>query len=399
MRILCFSPKLPCHGVGGMQLVAWNLATGLAARGHDVDVITTATVHDRRCAVPEQLADRLAVQYLPNTRPGRYSRGWWRDSAAACLRARRERPGPDVVLSVSTGAMSALPLLGPVPVVLQAHGTSIAEVRSKLRAGGVYGPLSAIRNLYWIPWDLGMLRRCQKVVAVGPMAYDALRHPLIRSVLADDKMVMIQNGIDTDQFRPRPDARPALSDRLAIPRTDKVLLWASRLHIQKGAHLALNAFAKLEAPGISFVIIGDGPERGKLERQARQLGIADRVRFVGQIDNDDMPRWLNLGDAFVFTSIRDEGLPLNILEALATDLPIVLSASLAGFLQGMPGVYAVDPSDPTAVGRAMRHAVSAPRQGRTVIERLYSRQVMIQRYEDLFLQLVASRDAFSVRSC
>ncbi len=391
MRILCFSHKLPCHGIGGMQRVAWDVMTGLAERGHEVEIVTTAAANGRRCEVPEQLADRLKVHYLPRTAPAQYAEGWWKESRAAYLRARDQPSRPDIVLGVSAGAWSVLPLLKGIPAVLQAHGTSIAELRSKLRAGGVRGVLSAVRNLYWMPRDLIMYARCQKVVAVGPMAYEALRHPLIRSVLADDKVVMIQNGVDTDKFRPRLDAKPALTERLAIPRTHKVLLWASRLHVQKGTHLALNAFAKLEAPGLSFVIIGEGPERANLERQARTLKIADRVRFVGAIDHEDMPRWLSLGDAFVFTSIREEaGLPLNILEAMAVNLPIVLSASLASFLGDAPSVHAVDPSDATAVARAMQRAVSAPDRGREAIERHYSRHVMVQRYEEIFQKLLVS---------
>jgi glycosyltransferase involved in cell wall biosynthesis len=285
-----------------------------------------------------------------------------------------------------------LPLLGAVPAVFQAHGTSIAEIRSKLRSGRSAAALHAVRELYWIPWDLGMYRRCQKVVAVGPMAYAALRHPLIRRVLPRDKLVMIPNGVDTEKFRPCAEARTELGRQLALPQSARVLIWASRLHRQKGAHLALSAFAELAPRDLSFVIIGDGPERSNLERQAQTLAIADRVRFVGQIDNDEMPRWLSIGDAFVFTSIREEvGLTLSILEAMAMNLPLIASKHLVESLEDVGGVYAVDPSDTAAIGRAMQHAVLATGRARAVVERHYSRQVMIQRYENLFQRLVATR--------
>ena len=373
-----------------MQRVAWDVMTGLAERGHEVEIVTTAAANGRRCEVPEQLADRLKVHYPPRTAPAQYAEGWWKESRAAYLRARDQPSRPDIVLGVSAGAWSVLPLLkGSVP----SCKLTALDCRVAFQAAGRRCAWCSECGSQPVLDAEGPHHVCAmpKVVAVGPMAYAALRHPLIRSVLADDKVVMIQNGVDTDKFRPRLDAKPALTERLAIPRTHKVLLWASRLHVQKGTHLALNAFAKLEAPGLGFVIIGEGPERANLERQARTLKIADRVRFVGAIDYEDMPRWLSLGDAFVFTSIREEaGLPLNILEAMAVNLPIVLSASLASFLGDAPSVHAVDPSDATAVARAMQRAVSAPDRGREAIERHYSRHVMVQRYEEIFQKLLVS---------
>jgi glycosyltransferase involved in cell wall biosynthesis len=388
MKILCFSHSLPCHRVGGMQRVAWALATGLAERGHRVIVITTATADGRHIVVPSKLSDRLTVEHLPRTKPARYSRSWWRESRAAYLRVQSGGPRPDVVLSVSAGAWSVLPVLGTVPAVFQAHGTSITEIRSKIRTGRLVALPGALQNLFWVPWDLGMYRRCQRVVAVGSMAYAALRHPLIRCVLPSDKLVMIPNGVDTERFRPRAGARAELARQLAIPPAAKVLVWASRLHRQKGAHLALSAFAELAAHDLRFVIIGDGPERSNLERQAQALAIAERVRFVGQIDNDEMPRWLSLGDAFVFTSIREEvGFTLSILEAMSMNLPLIASKNLVDLLKEVEGIYPVDPFDTAAVSMAMQRAVSATTRGRAFVARHYSRHVMVQRYEDLFLNL------------
>jgi glycosyltransferase involved in cell wall biosynthesis len=391
MKILCLSRSLPRHGVGGMQRVAWDLATGLADRGHQVKIMTTATADGKDTVVPAALSERLAVEHLPGTRPAQYSRSWWRQSRVAYLRAQKEGARYDVVLSVSAGAWSIFPVLGTMPVIMQAHGTSITEIQSKLRSGRPVAFLRALHNLWWVPWDLGMYRRSRKVVAVGPKAYAALRHPLIQSVLPPDKLVMIANGIDTERYRPCAEARAALARRLAIPEGGKVLVWASRLHRQKGTHLALSAFAEVPASELSFVIIGDGPERRSLENQAQALGIARRVRFVGQIDNDEMPHWLSVGDAFVFTSIREEvGFTLTILEAMSMNLPLVASKHLVESLKDVEGVYAVDPIDIGAVSRAMQRAVLAPSRGRDVVERHYSRHIMIQRYEDLFESLVAT---------
>jgi glycosyltransferase involved in cell wall biosynthesis len=387
MDLLFFSRTLPCHSIGGMPRVAWDLATGLAGRGHAVRIITTATADGRQTAVPPKLADRLAVEHLERTPPGRYSVSWWRESRAAYRRLQRAGRQPDVVLSISAGAWPVLPLLGPVPAVLQAHGTSIAEIRSKLRSARPKALLAVARDLSWIPRNLAMHRRCQRTVAVGPMAYEALRHPLIRSALPQEKLVMIPNGIDTERFRPDAAARAAMRRQLELAPNAKVLLWASRLHHQKGTHLALSAFGRLADDDLHLVIVGDGPERASLERQAQGLMGADRVRFVGQIDNADMPRWLGTADAFVFTSIREEGLPLNILEALAMNLPVVASKTLVEPFAELADIHAVDPADAAAVAAAMRQAVLRPADSRAALERTYSRRAMILSYEALFEEL------------
>ncbi|MDH3258948.1 MAG: glycosyltransferase, partial [Deltaproteobacteria bacterium] len=117
-----------------MEHVAWDVATGLAERGHKIKVITTATRNGNRCTIPVDVADRFTVEYLDTTRPGQYSRRWWEESRAAYLQA-KDRFKPDIVFSISAGARSVLPLLEGIPSVIQVHGTSLGELLSKIRSG------------------------------------------------------------------------------------------------------------------------------------------------------------------------------------------------------------------------------------------------------------------------
>ncbi len=396
MNILFFSRSLPCHGIGGMELVAWNVATGLAERGHNVKIITTATRNGSLCTIPVELSDCLTVEYLCDTRPGRYSRRWWKESRSAYIHE-KDRFNPHVVFSVSAGAKSVFPILYGVPSLIQAHGTSLGEFYSKIRSGRFISYISSIRNLLWIPQDMIMFRGTNKIVAVGPAVRDALEHPLIRLVLPRDKVVNIPNGIDTEMFRPDHRARVEIRKQFGIPETAKVLVWASRLHRQKGTHLALEAFSRLNRDDVWFLIIGDGTERIKLQQQSTEKGISDRVIFVGQLLHAKLPFFLSAGDAFVFTTIRDEGLPLNLLEAMSINLPCVISQHLTkaiDSIEDVEGIYTVMPTDATDVAQGMlkaignkrdRIAVSALQKesARSFIEHHYSQSVMLDHYETL----------------
>jgi len=384
MNILFFSRSLPCHTIGGMELVAWDIAEGLARRGHRIKIITTAQREGRNYSF--RVPEHLEIEHLVNTRPGQYSRQWWKGSRSAYLRE-KDNFRPDAVFSVSAGARSVFPVLDGIPALMQVHGTSIGEFRSKIRSRRFIPIVSAVRNLLWIPKDIMMYRQVQKVVVIGQAVSDAIDHPLFRWALPKNKVTLISNGIDTEMFRPDNTAKEKLREKLAIPKTAKVLVWASRLHRQKGAHLALKAFADLRRKDIWFLIIGDGNERRRLEQQSCDLGISNSVLFIGEVNHDDLAEWLNIGDAFIFTSIRNEGFSLNILEALSTNIPLIISENIAGPIEGAKGVYTVNPDDTKALCKAMECAVSSCGGGRPFIEQHYSRNIMLDHYEELLEDL------------
>lgn len=144
--------------------------------------------------------------------------------------------------------------------------------------------------------------------------------------VAPTRLRVIPNGIDTDRFQPVADrtARDRLRRRLGIP--EGIVVGAvGRLADVKNYELALRAIAGLRShcPDLSLVLIGDGENRAALEQQARQLGLEGRVLFPGwRHDTDD---WLRAFDIFALTS-TSEALPLAVLEAMATGLPIVSTA-------------------------------------------------------------------------
>lgn len=123
-----------------------------------------------------------------------------------------------------------------------------------------------------------------------------------------------------------PDTLPELPVRkqLGLPENARVLLSMGRLHPDKNLFLLMDAFARVAraVPESILVLVGEGPLRARLEHRARELRLADRIRFVGAVPHDQVWNWYVAADLLVSTSIR-ETQGLVFLEAMHCGKPII----------------------------------------------------------------------------
>jgi glycosyltransferase involved in cell wall biosynthesis len=142
------------------------------------------------------------------------------------------------------------------------------------------------------------------------------------------------------------------------------------LHEVKGQTFLLEACRILAERGVGFVcsFVGDGPDRRALEEQARQAGIQDRVRFLGRLTRAQITRLLAGADALAAPSVpsrdgRREGIPVAIMEGMASGLPVVASR-LSGIPElvedGKQGLL-VEPGDARALAEALLRLERSPR--------------------------------------
>jgi glycosyltransferase involved in cell wall biosynthesis len=159
------------------------------------------------------------------------------------------------------------------------------------------------------------------VIAVSQSTRDYL---LEHERMPPDRVTTIHNGIDLDVFHPSPGHRAAARQRLALPPDAFIVAGIGRLSYQKNFSLFIDVAAAVLAqrPAAYFVIAGTGPEERQLRARAARLGIDQRLRFLGYVS--DMPQLYPAVDALLLTS-RYEGLPITILEAMATGTAIVSS--------------------------------------------------------------------------
>jgi glycosyltransferase involved in cell wall biosynthesis len=211
------------------------------------------------------------------------------------------------------------------------------------------------------------------------------------------KIAVVPNGVDLQRFCCEPDA--ALRATLSRGGSRKVVLATTRLVAQKGLRFLLEAARDL--PEIQVVIAGDGPERDELVTRSQDLGLGDRVDFLGQ--RDDVPQLLACSDVVVLPSLN-EGLPLAVLEAMSAQKPVVATAiggTDEAILDGESGLL-VPPRDSTALARAIRALVDDPslaaglaRAARRRAEQSFSCAQMLERVVGVYGELLVDepRDA------
>ncbi|MBW3534817.1 MAG: glycosyltransferase family 4 protein [Gemmatimonadetes bacterium] len=168
--------------------------------------------------------------------------------------------------------------------------------------------------------------------------------------------VIPQFGVCPRRFAPDAQARRSTRARLAVPPDAFLVGYGGRLVAEKGVHVLLDAFAKLSAgPGdgerpaapadgadgeaAHLVLIGDGPERSRLEEHAARAGVADRVRFTGPVPSTAMPGTLAALDVLVLptlgTASWTEQFGRVLVEAMACGIPVV--GSLCGEIPSVIG--------------------------------------------------------------
>ncbi|HEX5461300.1 MAG TPA: glycosyltransferase [Steroidobacteraceae bacterium] len=216
-----------------------------------------------------------------------------------------------------------------------------------------------------------------------------LRADLVRELGIDgSRMEVLYNGVDTGSFRPldAPCQGSASGERLRIGSV-------GRLVPVKNYTLLLNAFARLPPDACQLILVGEGPERGALERLADDLRIRDRVEFAGH--RDDVPDLLRTLDIFVLPSLS-EGMSNTLLEAMATGVAAVAS-DVGGNREIIESERSglLFPSGDTAAAAAQLQRLIASRElrravggaGAARVRGTFSIEAMLGRYAELYRRL------------
>ena len=173
------------------------------------------------------------------------------------------------------------------------------------------------RWLYY-PLDKWLLVRYPRVIAVS----SDVRGELLRYGARDDRVTVVLNGIDAEQFRRDPTRRLLARHALGLTSEEIAVVAVGRLEPQKRFDLLLRAFAPLAArrPELKLFIAGDGSSRQMLEAERERLGLGRASRLLGHVaDPADI---YQAADVFV-QSADYEGTPNAVLEAMAFEVPIV----------------------------------------------------------------------------
>ena len=275
----------------------------------------------------------------------------------------------------ATDGLFILPLaraLG-VPLITSLRGYDVTRSDSALLRSG---------RLSWMRYALGK-KRLQGGGALFLAVSDALRKRAIARGYPEARTLTHYNGVDLDRFRPA-----------AEPREPGLVLHVGRLVEKKGTKVLIEAVAGIA--GATLAIVGDGPLRAALERQARELG--NRVRFLGALPSDEVANWMRRASVLAAPSVTAadgdaEGLPNVVVEAAASGLPVVgtqhsgipeaIEDRVSGFLvpENDAGALAARLADLLGSEQLRRRMGSAARR---LAESKLSRQILTARLESIY---------------
>lgn len=341
MKILYLSDILNIHDE--------RLLTQFRAAGHDV---TLLTFYHRAAELPQFVRDLKVIHERYATYPDGAGASRWRliraveyrrDEARACLKIKDvlRQNRFDVVFAnwaLTSGYVAAH--AGARPLALFPWGSDIL-VWPKLHRGFAERAIKALRTA-----DLVV---CNSKTA----AEEAKRLARLRP----DRVEVLPLELDAARFEPRPR-----NDELRAHwgLGDKLVALSTRPLKELYDHpTLLSAVARPGMEKFAAVFVGEGNLRADLERKAQDLKIADRVRFVGLVENDRIPEYLAAADVYV-TCSRSDSASLGLLEAMAMAIPVVASdipANREWIAPGQSG-WLFPVGDAEALARALAAAMA-----------------------------------------
>jgi glycosyltransferase involved in cell wall biosynthesis len=242
--------------------------------------------------------------------------------------------------------------------------------------------LASGRNLRLLP---SLVRRADRVTVVSERVLEAVQ--AITDV-EPSSISLIPNGIPLE-FWSRPTGRDALRYQ------SRTVIAVGRLERVKGYDVLMRAMSSLIGlvPDARLILIGEGSERRQLEEEADRLGMTTFVTMTGRLDAGAIRERLNRAAAFVLPS-RSEGLPLALLEAMASGLPVVATGvgGVPEVLTPQSGII-VPPDTPHAIAKALASIMSDPTRAQQmgaearVRAQSFSSERAADAYERLFMGL------------
>jgi glycosyltransferase involved in cell wall biosynthesis len=323
MKICVFSRSIPVHSFGGMEKHCWSVSVGFSKKGHIVKLITTSHPQGKEY---EKINSNFEVFYLKDTKPGKYSKKWWKKSLQKFLELDRVEKF-DVVFSESSGALAVLKykvkneLL--IPVVFRLPGTALRDAITQIKQKiSIRSVLAAIKNFILFFRDKKWFKYADAIITCSDEIANVIKKEM---KIEESKIYTIYNGVNLERFYPKD--KNELRRTYKISKDKFIILTVSRLKKIKGIDVfiyALNSVLK-KFKNIELFIIGDGDYRKNLERLVHKLDLQDYVKFLGNVPNDNLPNYYNLSDIFVLPTRAKEGFPWVIIEAMACKKPVIVS--------------------------------------------------------------------------
>ncbi len=360
---------------GGMGHIASEYTERLRARGHNVHVFTP------RFGRPVE-GDPDYVHRVPS--PLHVG------NAGVTPSLFRRLSGFDVVHLHYPFFGGAEPTI--VRKALRSDQALVVTYHMDTQADGLKGMVFEMHRRALLPW---LMSRADRIL-VSSMDYYASSS--LAKLGLQERVRELPFGVDLERFAP--GASPELRARLGVGEEEACVLFVGGMdapHAFKGVPVLLAAMEKLKDEPVRAVLVGDGDLRPEFERQAAHFGVAERVRFAGNVPPEELPAYYRAADIHTLPSTtRGEAFGLVALEAAASGIPSVVS-DLPGVrtvvLDGETGLRVL-PGDAEALAAALRRLAVEPGPRRALgaaararAEAAYAWDPLMDRLEQVYAEV------------
>lgn len=412
MRICLVSVVTYGHGIkGGMEIHGRILTRELAARGHDVTVISSRHPSGQE----SERLEGVEIHYLQDTAFAS-QKGTW---ASACDRRFRElhQKHPFDILCCQHMVVPTMLIdfarQRDVPVVVITEGLAgwvlLSEIRQAVSHHEGYGQLGRRMGsflYYYLGWELPVAKRCDALIAVS--------NEVARSIprwcgVNPRKVYTVYNGVDVQAFAPDQAAREAVRRQYQVAQEDRLIVFLSHVTRQKGLHVLIHCLPDVLARQgrVKLLVAGEGDYVEGAKRLVDSLGLGSHVIFAWHVPHERSASYLNAADLFVLPTLRQEGMPFALLEAMACQKPVVASR-----IGGIPSVVEdgvngllVVPGDHVALKHAILRLLDdqgladrLSHQARETVTRGYSIDSMVEGTLKVFEGAIERKRVVGLRS-
>ncbi|MFZ5424753.1 MAG: glycosyltransferase family 4 protein [Patescibacteria group bacterium] len=394
MRIAVFIKNTTLHSTyGGLETQNKVLCESLAKFGHEVYVFAPK----KGLSLEEKVENNVNYIFVPAIFK-RFSylyslsgESWINKSYSVFAHTNAQKKF-DIVVSQSSAGLGIIKHKNvlEVPIVAIAHGSKMGELKTRLRE------LSSFKEVCRLGIDIPHIFRAffitqrefvlgsNKIVAVS----NAVKVALIEETFINDsKVEVIHNGLDPELF----------SFKKSSAHKFTRLLYVGRLEQSKGIHILLKAISSKKIDNVILTIIGSGPYEKQLKHLVKELDLYNVVSFKGSLPHDKVINEYAEADIFILPSLRVEGFPMTLVEAMLSGLPIIAS-NIGGNSDAVTNEetgFLVTPGETKELRDRIHALVSSPKlqkqfgkNGRMIARSHFSVNIMTKKYLDVFKDLI-----------
>ncbi len=391
MRILLCSMTYPPH-TNGQAVFTQNLAQGLAMRGHEVMVVTSAERHYPR----KSLEQGIQCFRLPAIN-------------LACIHQDLQVPvasGYYIPALIRQFHPQVVHLQDPSPLCLrvlhEARRLNIPVIISHHSGPEISAPFIYFKNARLhqltnaIIWKILRAYLQQADLVTVPSRYSV---SMLKEHGVHEKVRTVPGYVDLTDFRPMRLDAAETRKQYGLAAEKRIFLYAGRVDPEKKVNILIEAMASLKREDVQLAIAGAGSQLEHLKHQVQRLGLQDKVKFLGQVDHAQLPGLMNCADFFIMPG-DVESFSIATLEAMACAKPVLAACATAlpELVTHSENGYLFRPSDPADIVYYMEKLLQSQEQwadmghASALKARQFNQEAVLKAYEETLREVTSQKN-------